>query len=191
VSRARVERFRPELLGDFERLHSDANGAGWCRCVAWWVPSWDGWGERTAAENAALREELCNAGEYDGLLAFAGDEPVGWCQLGRRDRLEKLVLQLELDPSPETWAVTCFLVAPHARGRGVARALLDAAIETARAEGASRLEGYPRQGKTGSEDAWTGPEPLFREAGFRPIWVREPRLVVALGVESKRRRPEV
>jgi len=97
VTDVRVERFGPALLDDFHRLHSDANGAGWCRCVAWWVPSWDGWGERPAAENAALREELCNAGEYDGLLAFAGDEPVGWCQLGRRDRLEKLVLQLELD----------------------------------------------------------------------------------------------
>ena len=179
MSRARVERFRPELRGDFDRLHSDANGAGWCRCVAWWVPSWDGWGERTAAENAALRDELCNAGEYDGLLAFAGDEPVGWCQLGRRDRLEKLVHQLELDPSPETWAVTCFLVAPHARGRGVARALLDAAIDTARAGGAVRLEGYPRRGITDTDDAWTGPERLFETHGFAAVREAGPRSVYA------------
>jgi hypothetical protein len=94
----RIERFRPELRHAFDRLHSDENDAGWSRCVAWWVPTSDGWGERTAADNAALREALCERGEYDGLLAIENAEPVGWCQLGSRDRLEKLIRQFELGP---------------------------------------------------------------------------------------------
>jgi GNAT superfamily N-acetyltransferase len=176
----RVERFGPTTREDFLRLHSDANGAGWCRCVAWWVPTWDGWGERTALENAELRERLCAEGEYDGLLAYAGDEPVGWCQLGRRDRLAKLVDQLELEPDPETWAVSCFLVAPSHRGRGVACTLLDAAMSTAGENGARRLEGYPRPGAIAADEAWTGPERLYASRGFEPVRAAGARSVVAL-----------
>jgi GNAT superfamily N-acetyltransferase len=176
----RVERFAPALYEDFCRLHSDANDAGWCRCVAWWVPTWDGWGDRTAAENTALRQELCDRGEYDGLIAYEQDEPVGWCQVGRRDRLQKLVRQLELEASPHSWAVTCFLIAPHARGRGVARTLLAAAIETARSERATGLEGYPRREGSDPGELWTGPVALFLGAGFTVVRDSLPRAVVAL-----------
>jgi GNAT superfamily N-acetyltransferase len=178
----RVETFGAVRQDDFRRLHSDANGAGWCRCVAWWVPTWDGWGERMAQENAALRDELCDTGEYDGLLAYDRRDPVGWCQLGPRDRLEKLVHQFELEPDPTTWAVSCFLVAPSHRGRGVAAALLDAAIERARAEGAVRLEGYPRTAADDAGELWTGPERLFVRAGFRHVHDTPPRRVYRLGL---------
>lgn len=165
-----IERLHPGLEDAFLQLHSDANGAGWCRCVAWWVPSWDGWGDRSAQDNLDLRCELFDAGEHDGLIAFDGDEPVGWCQLGRRDRLEKLVAQLELTPDPTVWAVTCFLIAPAHRRTGVAARLLEAAVDVAREEGATRVEGYPRHGAPGEDgDAWTGPEQLFVRAGFERV----------------------
>jgi GNAT superfamily N-acetyltransferase len=178
----RIERFGPDRREDFLRLHADGNGAGWCRCVAWWVPAWDGWGERSADENAALRERLCDAGQYDGLLAYAGPEPVGWCQAGPQDRLEKLVTELKLEPDPGTWAVTCFLVAPSHRRRGVAAALLDAAVSVARAAGASRVEGYPRAEGDEPGALWTGPRALFEAAGFRMVRESSPRCVMALSL---------
>ncbi len=107
------------------------------------MPTWDGWGERSDAENAGLRDALCAAGEYDGLLAYDGARPVGWCQVGPRDRLAKLVSQLSLAPDPATWAVSCFLVASSHRRRGVARALLDAAIAAAREAGRDASRGVP------------------------------------------------
>jgi GNAT superfamily N-acetyltransferase len=180
VGDVRVERFGPDLRDAFRSLHSDTNDAGWCRCVAWWVSTWDGWGERTAAENAALRESLCDRDEYDGLLAFDGDVPVGWCQVGPRDRLAKLVTQLELEPDPSVWAVTCFLVAPTHRRTGVAAALLDAAVRTARDASASRLEGYPRGEAAAPDDMWTGPAGLFLHRGFRLLRAGSPRSVMAL-----------
>jgi GNAT superfamily N-acetyltransferase len=175
-----VEPLSLDRLGDFRALHSDENGAGWCRCVAWWVPTWDGWGERTASENAELRERLCADGELDGLLAYDGAGTVGWCQIGQRDRLTKLVEQLGLDPDPGVWAVTCFLVAPRVRRQGVAAALLQGAIGAARAAGASRLEGYPRRGAEGPGEQWTGPAELFLSAGFTLLRDGTPRSVVSL-----------
>jgi len=165
-----VVRFDEHRRKDFRRLHSDANGAGWCRCVAWWVPTWEGWGERTSAENAALREALCDAGQYDGFLAYDGGEPIGWCQAGPRDRLEKLVGQLGFDPDPATWAITCFLVAPSHRGRGVARALLRHALADLGARGVTRVEAYPREGTGLDEgDLWTGPADMFVAEGFTHV----------------------
>jgi GNAT superfamily N-acetyltransferase len=173
----------PELEGAFLGLHDDANDAGWCRCVAWWVPTWDGWGERTADENLALRRSLWQSGEHDGFLAFEEDVPVGWVQAGRRDRLDKLVRQLGLEPDPETWCLSCFLVAPGARGRGVAGALLDGALAALVAAGVRRVEAYPRSGReTGDDEAWTGPGRLFERAGFEVVSHGSPRSVVALRI---------
>ena len=177
----RVERFTADRRHDFGAVHSDEAGGGWCQCVAWWVPTWNGWGDRTAAENAALRSDLCARGEYDGLLAYRDDDPVGWCQLGPRDRLAKLVTHLELEPDPTVWAVTCFVVRPSERHRGVARALLEVATEVARADGAKRLEGYPRVGgELEDGEAWTGVESLFAAAGFRRLRDGQPRSVWSL-----------
>jgi GNAT superfamily N-acetyltransferase len=116
------------------------------------------------------------------LLAYDAERAVGWCQVGPRDRLGKLVAQLELDPDPSAWCVSCFLVAPSHRGSGVAAALLAAAIALARAEGANRLEGYPREGGGRFEegDVWTGPGALFASAGFEVVRSATPRLVVSL-----------
>lgn len=184
MTAVRIERFAPERRVDFDAVHCDANDAGWCRCVAWWVETWDGWGERTAAENASLREELCRRGEYDGLLAYVGEVPVGWCQVGPRDRLAKLVTQLELEPDASVWAVTCFLVTASHRSRGVARALLDGAVALAREHGASRIEGYPRATGDDPGEQWTGPAPLFADAGFRSIRDGTPRQVWSLDVDG-------
>lgn len=184
MTAVRIERFAPERREDFDAVHCDENAAGWCRCVAWWVGTWDGWSERTAAENAALRHELCGRGEYDGLLAYAGETPVGWCQVGQRDRLAKLVTQLELEPDASVWAVTCFLVTRPHRGHGVARALLDGAVALARVHGAARIEGYPRASGDDPGEHWTGPARLFAAAGFRPIRDGTPRQVWSLDVDG-------
>jgi GNAT superfamily N-acetyltransferase len=183
----RIEQMRPGLEDAFLRLHDERNDAGWCRCVAWWVPTWEGWGERTAAKNLEFRCDLFDRGEHDGLLAFEGKEPVGWVQVGPRDRLVKLVSELGLDPDPAVWAATCFLVAPTHRGRGVAGVLLRGAVECARAAGASRIEGYPRSGETLADaDAWTGTVALFQACGLTLVREGSPRSVYALALAGPR-----
>lgn len=152
---------------DFSRVHCEKNGEGWCNCVAWWVPTWEGWGARTATQNLALRNDLFDRGEYDGYLLYADDEPVGWCQCGPRDRLAKLVAQYRLEPSPDTWAVTCFVLAPPYRGRGLAVQLLKAVAADLAVRGVRHVQGFPRGGEALEPgEVWTGRESTFQAANF-------------------------
>jgi GNAT superfamily N-acetyltransferase len=151
----------------FYRLHSEICDAGWCNCVAWWVPTWEGWGKRSAEENRQLRDRLFDDGVQDGYLLYLDEEVAGWCQVLERDRLEKLVKQFDLQRDPTTWAVTCFLIAPKYRRSGMATYLLGQVIEEARCRGAKRIEAFPKRGgKLDALDLWNGPEGMFRAAGF-------------------------
>lgn len=181
-----VRRMRPDDLDAFDRLHDGCEDGGWCRCVAWWVPSWQGFGDRTAEDNRALRAELFARGEHDGYLAFQGDEPVGWCQVGLRDRLGKLASQYELEPDPATWAITCFKVIPLCRRAGVATRLLEAVLEDLPSRGALRVEAFPR--RTEDEDPmelWTGPMALFARAGFHVVHDDPTRPVLAMSLGER------
>lgn len=162
-----VRRLDPDRRRDFDALMDADPGCAWCRCVAWWVPTWEGFGERSAEENRGLRAELFARGEDDGYLGYQGDRVVAWCQAGPRDRLAKLVSTFGLAPDPEAWALTCFHVAADARRRGLARGLLVGALADLDSRGVRRVEAYPRRGADLPDgEAWTGPESLFAEAGF-------------------------
>lgn len=174
-----VERFGPEHVTAFRALHGTA---GWCFCVAWWVGTWDGWGQRTAGENRALRDRLTESGIFDGYLAFDRDEPVGWCQVLPRDRLLKIRRQFHLEPDDGTWAIGCFFIPPVHRRRGIARRMLAAVLADLPERGARRVEAYPKRVPGGDAgDLWNGPEALFRANGFvtlkddpvRPVLARE------------------
>lgn len=162
-----VEPLTPARIADFWQLHDPGNGEGWCCCVAWWVPTWDGWGERAAGENRQLREELFARGELDGYLLYEEGRPVGWCQCGPRDRLAKLVGQHRVAPEEGCHAISCLLLAPGARGRGLAQAFVAGVVDHLERRGVAHVQAFPRRGE-GLEagEVWTGPEALFRAAGF-------------------------
>jgi len=180
-----IRRLEPALRDAFFALHCDANGAGWCRCIAWWVPTWDGWDGRTAEGNRSLREELFDRGEYDGYLLFVTEDgverPVAWCQTGPRDRLIKLARQFALAPEPDTWAISCFFVAPSHRRQGLVAQLLDHVLRDLARRGAKQVEAFPKLADDlDAEDLWTGPRALLSSRGFAPrpdrakgdVWVR-------------------
>ena len=178
-----VERLTPNRTDDFYAYHCDANDAGWCHCVAWWTPTWDDWPDRSAADNRALRDQLFTQGHYDGYLTYDDtDTPIGWAQVGPRDRLAKLLSQYKLDPEPEAWAITCFNIAPAHRRSGVARALLKHVIADLAGQGITRLQAFPRRGTEPDNDGalWTGPESLYLDAGFGTLRDDPTRLILQL-----------
>ena len=69
------------------------------------------------------------------------------------------------------WLVPCFFIRPDMRETGVSTALLDAAVDLARACGAKAVEGFPLAGgrrRSGGSDFMTGVEQLFARCEFRP-----------------------
>jgi GNAT superfamily N-acetyltransferase len=147
----------------------------------------------------AAMAKLARRRRAPGLLAYEDDVPVGWIAIAPRDELGRIEASRATPPVDDAavWVIPCLTVHKIARGRGVALALIGAAVAYAGEHGAPAVEAYPRAGKarTGDDNAYFGTEPLFRRAGFRVIrkslqdvprnWV--PR--VAMRIDTARLRP--
>lgn len=99
-------------------------------------------------------------------------------------RLDRSAKLKPVDDKP-VWSITCFYIDRRHRRQGVARALLDAAIEYARAAGAETIEAYPidtsvRPTATSGE-IFTGNLSMFLAAGFEEVMRRGGRPIVRLG----------
>jgi ribosomal protein S18 acetylase RimI-like enzyme len=176
-----------DALADLFREGGDPR---WCWCQYWRLRSKD----FSAAKVPELRERLHEKAlspQPPGLVAFDGDRAVGWVSIGPRTDYERIVRSRvipTIDDRP-VWSIVCFAVSPTARGRGVARALLEGAIAYAGERGAVALEAYPVRVGDGEaihpESAFSGTLPMFERAGFRVVADRasdpsssRPRVVV-------------
>jgi GNAT superfamily N-acetyltransferase len=118
-----------------------------------------------------LVEQLCGRSVPPGILAYEGDDVVGWCGVAPRSELHAFRAGTRiplLDDSP-VWSAWCFKVRAGHRGKGVALALLEGAVRHARSHGAPVLEGYPVDNKGRKVDttmAYVGTRSLFERAGF-------------------------
>lgn len=171
----------------FDALHTDEHGLGWCQCVAWWVAGFEGWGERTAEENRALREDLFARGVHDGYFLVADERPVAWAQVAPRDALGRVARAFGRPPDPGAWAVGCLAVPPRERRRGRARALLRGVLADVARRGATGLEAFPKDldGASCEEgELWNGPLELYRELGFEVVDRVPPRLVVRRAISG-------
>ncbi len=144
---------------------------GWCWCVAWEVPSWEGWTERTAEENRRLREELWRRGEHYGYVFYLGGEPMGWCRVGPVGVWPKLASSRGLRPDEGTFAFTCFGIRPPHRRKGLLERALRLVIADLRERGVKRLVAVPKKvaGEVEDGELWNGPKSLFDRLGFWPV----------------------
>lgn len=123
-----------------------------------------------------LREQVEGCpGSAAGLIAYLGDDPVGWCAVGPRPRFEGLLRnnrvpwdgRSEDRADQDVWAVTCLFARAGYRRRGVSRALAVAAVGFARERGARAIEGYPMVTTNAiSEELHVGTVPTFAAAGL-------------------------
>ncbi|MQC26084.1 MAG: GNAT family N-acetyltransferase [Chloroflexi bacterium] len=164
----RIEPFNPGNREDFFDFHSRVGGE--CFCTAWWTPTWEEYAQASAEDNLARREKLLGEGEYDGYLIYADDKVAGWCQVGQRDRLGKVLEQFTLTFEPRTWAITCFQIDPTYQRQGLAAALLEAVIRDLGQRGVKRLEAFPKIDiNLPGHQQWTGPITLYEKAGFKKL----------------------
>jgi GNAT superfamily N-acetyltransferase len=109
-----------------------------------------------------------------GILASVAGEPVGWCACGPRSRYvvaiggRSSVLRNRVRAEDKSvWLLPCLFVGVGYRAQGVTYTLVRAAVELARREGASAIEGWPVAGSARrSGDAFLGREKVFEDLGF-------------------------
>ena len=159
-----------ERWGDFERLFGERGACGGCWCM-WWRLARGEFEKSKGVGNKRAMRQIVRAGQVPGILAYCDEEPVGWCAVGPREWYPVLQRSRVLKPidAKPVWAVTCFFVARDYRRRGVSAALLRAAVEHARRNGALIIEGYPvepRKGQVPDAFAWMGLPSVFERAGF-------------------------
>lgn len=172
-----VQPLTPDRFPDLAALFGEGGDPKWCWCVYFRFRGRD-WTNSTATENRSALEALTDRDLAPGLVAYRDDRAVGWVSLAPREDYERLTYSKVLAPIDDTpvWSIVCFVVSRRVRGQGVAAALLDAAIEYARAHGATTLEAYPvdtGDGRVPAANAFPGTLGMFERAGFTVVERRQ------------------
>jgi GNAT superfamily N-acetyltransferase len=139
-----------------------------CWCLSYRIPSKEN-RVLVGPSRAAKVEELLASGPI-GVLAYDGDDVVGWAGVAPRSATtfatnRKIPHVDDLD----VWSVWCFRVRPGHRKAGISHHLLRGAVDFARSAGAPAIEGYPVDNHGERVDltmAYVGTRRLFEQAGF-------------------------
>ena len=164
-----------------------------CWCLSWRL---------SAKENRALTGEaradkvkaLARRAIAPGVLAHNDDgEVVGWAGVAPRKDLHPIEHSRKIphiDDLP-VWSVWCIRVRPGFRKQGITAALIDGAVDYARASGAPAVESYPVDNRGERVDmtmAFVGTREMFERAGFAKVADTDsvsggiPRIVMRLGL---------
>jgi predicted GNAT family acetyltransferase len=174
----RVEPLTPDLWPAFERLFGKQGACMGCWCMYWRLPNKE-WQAVRGDGAKRLMKKRVKAGPPPGVLAFSGDEAVGWLQIGpRRDapqwntvRRVSAPLKLSDADDARVWAATCFFVKPGMRRQGVTGALLKGGVAFARESGARVVEACPIEtdGRMDAISLYVGHAAAFRRAKFKEV----------------------
>lgn len=190
---------------DVQAIFGTADYPFHCQCQRFKVTGWL-WRDTAIEERLAMHHEATSCGDPDaestsGLVAYLGDEPVGWVAVEPRLAYPKLrslrvpwTGRTEDKDDTGVWAITCFCVRKGFRGRGITYPLAVAAAEYAMARGARAVEGYPMVTEPGVEVTWgevhVGAVQVFEEAGFTQVSApTKRRRVVRIDASSDVSRP--
>ncbi len=167
----------PADVGELGLLFDTARTTRHCWCMAFcttrtqFALGWFGGG------NQRRFESLAGAGSTPmGVLASQAGEPVGWGACGPRSRYlaavgpSSTIMANRVEAEDHTvWLLPCLFVRDGSRGLGISHALVGAAVELARRDGATAIEGWPlAAAQQRSAEAFVGREQVFAELGFTP-----------------------
>jgi GNAT superfamily N-acetyltransferase len=169
----------PERWHDLEVVFGGGRGdCGRCWCMYWRLPR-RAFDAAQGGEARSLFRARVEAGPPPGLLAYRAGDPVGWVQVGPRAdvpawngarRLSAPTPDAPAD-DPRVWGISCFVTRAGSRRQGIAVALLEGAIDWARANDARVLEACPVDvdANLPANSLYHGIASTFRKVGFREI----------------------
>ncbi|GAA3584290.1 MULTISPECIES: GNAT family N-acetyltransferase [Kribbella] len=140
-----------------------------CWCLSHRIPSKLN-NQLHGPERGEYVAELCRKEPAPGVLAYDGDEPVGWAGIAPRadTSFARTTRIPHVDDLP-VWSLWCIRVRPGHRGSGLSRILIDGAVDFARTNGAPVVEAYPLDSGDAKVDltmAYAGIRKNFERAGF-------------------------
>lgn len=140
-----------------------------CFCLSYRIPSKEATALRGPERAERVRRLMDEEGPI-GVLAYDGDDVVGWAAVAPRSRTHFATFRkIPHVDELEAWSLWCFRVRPGHRKKGVMHALIDGAVDFARGQGAPAIEGYPVDNGGEKVDltmAYVGTRRLFESAGF-------------------------
>ncbi|MBD3784305.1 MAG: GNAT family N-acetyltransferase [Micrococcales bacterium] len=178
----------PDRFDDFADVVNPTRRATHCWCLSHRLRQQEieelGEGSR---EQAARR--LCERDAPPGVVAYRDGEPVGWCNIGARDDIPRLVHSTKIRPLDDlpVWSIICVVVRSGHRRQGVTTPLLEGAVQWAASRGAPAVEAYPVDPRGRRMDltmAFVGTRSMFEKVGFEVVGEtdavasRMPRLVM-------------
>ena len=189
-----VQPLSPERWADFERLFGTRGACGGCWCMWWRIPR-SQFERQKGDGNKRAMKRVVKSGQTVGLIGYIDDAPVAWCSVAPREDFPVLQRSRVLKPVDDqpVWAVVCFFIDRAHRHRGVAVAMLKAAVRYVKQQGGRVVEGYPVEPKKETIPdafAWTGLKSLFERAGFTEVLRRSPTRPIMRCVIGKRRRTD-
>ena len=141
-----------------------------CWCLSYRLPSSKENRDLVGKARGERVRKLVRQRTPPGVLAYDGDEVVGWAAVHpRADTSFAHNRKIPHVDDLDVWSVWCIRVRPGHRGAGISLDLLAGAVEFARANGAPAIEGYPVDNKGARVDltmAYVGTVSLFQRAGF-------------------------
>jgi len=140
-----------------------------CWCLSYRITSKENLSLAGTARGDRVRQ-LCTQDPPPGVLAYDGDEVVGWAGVNpRADTSFATSRRIPHIDQLDVWSVWCLRVRPGHRGAGISHHLLNGAVAFARDHGAPAIEGYPVDNRGAKVDltmAYVGTRALFEAAGF-------------------------
>ncbi|WP_446664154.1 GNAT family N-acetyltransferase [Flexivirga sp. B27] len=140
-----------------------------CWCLSYRIPGKENQSLVGPQRGERVRK-LCRRKVAPGVLAYDGDDVVGWAAVAPRAETtfaanRKIPHVDDLD----AWSLWCVRIRPGHRKQGLLHPLIAGAVDFARDNGAPALEAYPVDNDGAKVDltmAFVGTRKIFEDAGF-------------------------
>ena len=157
----------------FEDLFGENGACAGCWCMFWHLKRSD-FDSQKGTNTRQMMADRVARGEIPGLLAFLGEQAIGWVAVEPRSAylaLERSRSLAAVDDLP-VWSIPCFFVDRKYRKQGLTTWLIGEAAKYAFEHGAPAVETYPviyEGGKTSDTFYYTGKTTAFEKAGFTEV----------------------
>jgi len=134
---------------------------------------------RTGADNRRDMAQAIREGRAHGLLAYVDGQVAGWCSASPKAEMPALAGRDWMPAEGDgVGIIGCLTIGPRHRRHGIARLLVEHALDYLAGLGCGVVEAYPlRELEADSHGHW-GPIQVYRDLGFETYREHPQRLVV-------------